>query len=105
MSLLEPHLLEDGASPSKIKVVYEDAGDYEKVADALREYGIVDYAAAVVSESFDLPRPVTFRVSQCGDPNAFYSPSDGEVIYCYELADYMYTMYIYDIMGWGDTAN
>lgn len=105
MSLLEPHLLDDGAEPSKIEVVYEEAGDYGNVAQALREYGIVDYAAAVVSQSFDLPRPVTFRVTQCGEPNAFYSPSDGEVIYCYELADYMYTMYVYDIMGWGDTAN
>lgn len=105
MSLLEPHLLEDGARPSKFKVIYEEAGDYEKVAEALKEYGIIDYAAGVVSESFNLPRPVTFRATQCGEPNAFYSPSDGEVIYCYELADAMYRLYIYDIMGWGDTAN
>lgn len=105
MSLLEPHLLEDDARPSKIKVIYEDAGEYDNVAEALKAYGIIDYAAEVVSQSFALPRPVTFRATQCGEPNAFYSPSDGEVIYCYELGEYMYAMYLYDIMGWGDTAN
>ena len=105
MSLLEPHLLEDGARPSKVKVIYEDAGEYQNVADALKDYAILDYAAEVVSQSFRLPRGVTFRATQCGEPNAFYSPSEGEVIYCYELAEYMYNMYIYDIAGWGDTAN
>lgn len=105
MALLEPHLLEDGARPSKVKVIYEDAGEYQTMADALKEYAVLDYAAEVVSKSFRLPRAVSFRAMQCGEPNAFYSPAKGEVIYCYEMADYMYRMYIYDIMGWSDTAS
>lgn len=104
MRLLEPHFTADDET-SDVEVVYEDAGDYEDFAEALKTYGIMEYAANTVSSSFALPRPVTFRARQCGEPNAFYSPSDGEVIYCYELAERMFYLYLYDIVGWGDTAN
>ncbi len=104
MSLLDPYLIEDD-TVSDIEVIYDDAGDYEDFAEALKTYGIMEYAAETLAASFALPGPVTFRATQCGEPNAFYSPSDSEVIYCYELAERMFYMYLYDIVGWGDTAN
>ncbi len=104
MSLLEPYMLEEGYR-SEVEVIYEDAGDYEDFAAALKDYGILDYAADTVAQSFNLPGPVTFRATQCGEPNAYYSPSESEVIYCYELAEQMFYLYLYDIVGWGDTAN
>lgn len=104
MSLLEPHLRDDDAG-EPIEVIYEDAGNYEDFAQALKDYQIMEYAAETVAASFVLPRPVTFRATQCGEPNAFYDPSAGEVIYCYEMAEHMFYLYLYDIVGWGDTAN
>ncbi|MCP8882570.1 DUF4344 domain-containing metallopeptidase [Devosia sp. XJ19-1] len=104
MALLDPHLTEAEAGAS-IEVIYEDAGDYEVYALALKDYRIMEYAAETVAASFNLPGPVTFRATQCGEPNAFYDPSNSEVIYCYEMAEHMFYMYLYDIVGWGDTAN
>ncbi|WP_160297793.1 DUF4344 domain-containing metallopeptidase [Devosia chinhatensis] len=104
MKLLDPYLIE-GDDVSQVEVVYEDAGEYEDFAEALKTSGIMDYAADTVAASFNLPGKVTFRATQCGEANAFYSPSDSEVIYCYELAEQMFYMYLYDIVGWGDTAN
>ena len=86
-------------------MIYEDAGDYEDFAQALKDYQLLEYVAATIDMSFDLPGPVTIRATQCGEPNAFYDPSASEVIYCYELAEHMFYMYLYDIVGWGDTAN
>jgi hypothetical protein len=31
-----------------------------------------------------LPRPITFVMAECREPNAFYSPERGEVVMCYE---------------------
>jgi hypothetical protein len=104
MRLLEPHITE-GDEVSDYEVIYEDAGDYEDIAEELKSRAIVDIAAASIAATFTLPRKVTFRVTQCGEANAYYYPAEGEVIYCYELADAMRTLYVYDIMGWGDTAN
>ena len=104
MRLLEPHLTGEDET-SDIEVIYEDAGDYEEYAEALKQYGIMEYAAGAVAASFALPGPVTFRATQCGEANAFYDPTEREVIYCYEMAEHMVYMYLYDIMGWGDTAN
>lgn len=104
MTLLDPHLTEDD-SVASIEVVYDEAGDYEDYARALKDYRIMEYAAETVAASFLLPGPVTFRATQCGEPNAFYDPSASEVIYCYEMAEHMFYMYLYDIVGWGDTAN
>jgi hypothetical protein len=104
MTLLDPHLTEDETG-AVIEVIYEDAGDYEDYAQALKDYRIMEYAAETVAASFNLPGPVSFRATQCGEPNAFYDPSASEVIYCYEMAEHMFYMYLYDIVGWGDTAN
>ena len=104
MILLEPHFSGDEPAAT-VEVIYEDAGDYEDFAQALRDYQLLEYVAAPVETSFVLPRPVTIRATQCGEANAFYDPSEGEVIYCYELAEYMFYMYLYDIAGWSDTAN
>lgn len=104
MSLLEPHLTE-AESGASIEIIYDDAGQYETYAQALKDYQLLEYAAQTVSMSFNLPGPVTFRATQCGEPNAFYDPATSEVIYCYEMAEHMFYLYLYDIVGWGDTAN
>jgi len=104
MTLLEPYFTEDD-EVSEVEVIYDDAGDYAEYAEALKTYGIMEYAAETVAMSFALPEPVTFRATQCGEANAYYDPSASEVIYCYEMAEQMFYMYLYDIVGWGDTAN
>ncbi len=104
MTLLEPYFTEDD-EVSEVEVIYDDAGDYAEYAEALKTYGIMEYAAETVAMSFALPEPVTFRATQCGEANAYYDPSTSEVIYCYEMAEQMFYMYLYDIVGWGDTAN
>ena len=102
-TLLAPHAVDkDEGAP--IEVIYEDAGDYEMFAEELKARGIMEHAAELVMSNYVLPGPVTFRAAQCGEANAYYPPSDSEVTYCYELAEDLYYLYLYDIVGWSDTA-
>ncbi|WP_052951452.1 DUF4344 domain-containing metallopeptidase [Devosia soli] len=102
--LLQPHVVSKKRG-AEISVVYEDAGDFEDYARALRKRKILEHAAELVSKQYVLPEPMTFRAKQCGEPNAFYYPGANEVVYCYEMADSMFSLYLYDILGWSGTAN
>lgn len=102
-TLLSAHEL-NGNESAPIEVIYEDAGDFEEFAVALKEEGVLERAADEITSSYALPQPVTFRATQCGEANAYYDPSASEVTYCYELAAEMYNLYVYDIAGWGDTG-
>lgn len=100
-ALLEPHTLTDTPG-AEISVVYEEAGDYTEFANELQSREILEKAAAVVMNRYVLPGPVTFRAALCGQANAFYSPSESQITYCYELAENMYGLYLNDIANAGD---
>ena len=95
----------NGNESAPIEVIYDDAGEFEEFAQALKQDELLERAAAEIMSTYALPNPVTFRATQCGEANAFYDPSASEVTYCYELAAEMFNLYVYDIAGWGDTAN
>ncbi|MET1076458.1 MAG: DUF4344 domain-containing metallopeptidase [Pseudomonas sp.] len=88
----------DGKAGKAIKVEYESGGDdYQEVANILKGAKFLEQAAALVTESYVLPRKITFTGKVCGEANAYYSPGSAEVIYCYELADYFYGLKVKDI--------
>nr|WP_314260596.1 DUF4344 domain-containing metallopeptidase [uncultured Devosia sp.] len=99
-TLLEPHAMTDEPG-AEITVVYEDGGDYQEFADLIQEREVLEKAANLVMSRYVLPGPVTFRGAQCGEANAYYSPSDSEITYCYELAADMFQLYLGDILGYG----
>lgn len=102
--LLEDYLV-DGEEGEPIEIIYDEPGEYEVFAEALQESGVLEHAAKLVMNNYVLPRPITFRAAQCGEANAYFSKSDAEVTYCYELAEFMFYLYLADIAGWADTAN
>jgi hypothetical protein len=95
--LLEPHEV-NGETGAEIEVIYDDTEDYADMADILKSSEIMEYAANVVMENYVMPRPFTFRARECGEANAYYSPSEAELTYCYELGEQMFIMYLTDII-------
>lgn len=89
-SLLKRNERSDKAGKS-IKVVYESAGDdFEVVAAELKKNRFLERASRMVTDSYVLPRKVQFTGKRCGEANAYYDPDSGEIIFCYELADYFF---------------
>jgi hypothetical protein len=89
-SLLEPHFTDKPGAD--IPVIYEDAGDYQQFADELKSRSILENLSTFLSTTFALPGPVSIHGAQCGEANAFYSPDDHTITYCYELAAQMWTL-------------
>lgn len=96
-TVLEPHLLGDGTPAGQIAVTYEDAGDYERFAEALKASSFLESAAALVTDNYVIPRDLVFRAEQCGEANAFYSPSQEAVIFCYEYMAKLSDLYLADL--------
>lgn len=96
VTLLAPHEVQDKPG-AEISIIYEDAGEFSGFADELKSRQVLEKAAELIQASFVLPRPVTFRAALCGEANAYYSPADGEIRYCYELAADMHALYIENV--------
>ena len=98
--LLEPHVVTE-APGADITVTYDDGGDYADFAAVLQDRQVLERAAALVTSRYVLPGPVSLRATLCGEANAYYSPSESEITYCYELAADMFQLYLVDILGYG----
>jgi hypothetical protein len=92
MTLLEPHMTETPGP--EIEITYDDPGEYQHIADALKERGVIEGLAELIRNSFTLPGPVTFHARQCGESNAHYDPEAHEIVYCYELGDEKYRTWL-----------
>ena len=97
-SVLEPHKVVDEQG-AEIAIVYDDGGEeFGDFATILKGNRVLETAAELVMSRYVLPEPVTFRAGLCDEANAYYSPSNNEVIYCYELASQMTMLYLTDIL-------
>jgi hypothetical protein len=92
MAVLDPHFASEPGD--EIPITYEDSGDYAIIEENLKDWAVIENLAEVLRTTFALPGPVSIRATQCGEANAYYDPSEHEIIYCYELAASMYNLYL-----------
>ena len=69
---------------------------YQGIADAMQEIGYMDEFAGDLNGLIALPRDIEVGFGECGQPNAFYSPSEHKITMCYELAAYFLDMFAGD---------
>ena len=64
--------------PPKVKAKKAMAADdkkvFQEIADALN--GLIA-----------MPKDIYINIDQCGEPNAFYDPTNGQITFCYELLE------------------
>jgi hypothetical protein len=86
---LEPHIRTDGRK-SRIKVIYDENKNenLDFIAGMTKKSTLIEIVADHINEAYKLEDGITFRASECGTINAFWSPSDRTVTYCYELAQF-----------------
>ncbi|MDZ7908145.1 MAG: DUF4344 domain-containing metallopeptidase [Gemmobacter sp.] len=73
--------LEDGAAPARgMKLEASKAAPYYALfAQEVRDW----------NDRFSLPTPVTVRIEDCGEANAFYSSHDSSITMCSEYVDWL----------------
>lgn len=99
--LLAPHT---GASLHADVTVEYDRSD-RRVALAykvLRDSKLLESVADDLREGYGLPNPITLHGTMCGEPNAFYDASTGEILFCYELLEDLFDIYNRHVANGGD---
>lgn len=92
-TLLEPYLRGDGDEGETISFVYEESQADPEMAQFFQDSEFLEKSAALVTDKVILPRPLTFVAKDCGEENAYYSYSDAQVTFCYELPAFYVNLY------------
>lgn len=90
--LLEPYYLAEGETPkTKISIVYgKPAEGQEAIAGFIKTSGMVEVVANEVRAMVRLPHDISIGVESCGEENAYWSPEERKLTFCYEIAEGYY---------------
>lgn len=93
--VLEPHVRSDDAA-SRFEVSYEDVSDPDLAgyAELVETSQMLEVLREILA-AYELEDDIRLTARECGEANAYWSPEDREITYCYELAR-DYTQYIAD---------
>lgn len=78
-----------GGGGGTMTVTYDDATSPEAIngKKLLQDNKVLEDLAADINQSLKLPIDIPLHGSQCGQANAFWSPSEKTITICYEDAD------------------
>lgn len=71
---------------------YDATDQFTAEREMLANSGMFAALAESVLGKYELPRDVTLRAGSCGAANAYYDPKVGELLICYELAQFYLAM-------------
>ncbi|MDG4666067.1 DUF4344 domain-containing metallopeptidase [Mycobacterium sp. 236(2023)] len=86
---------DDAPDDGEMTAVYEDATtpEAQNGRQLMESAQLLENLATSVNETFNLPNDIRLLGQQCGDPNAFWDPSEQAVVLCYEDADFAETVF------------
>jgi hypothetical protein len=89
-NLLQDHYLEDGErQTARISIKYgRPLPDQRDIAGLIKASGIVEDVAASLTSMIKIPNNITVSVESCEEENAYWSPDERKMTFCYELAQY-----------------
>lgn len=99
MRVLEPHIRGTGDPKPKVNVFYGPAqsDSEEEMRQILQETKMLETFASDLMAEFKLPRTLTVAAEACGEENAYWIPSEGRIVLCYELMTFYDDMIYWDI--------
>ena len=84
--VLKPHLRKPDQPKTEIKVIYGPAeGEAPYLVPFLKHMRILETVAAMLSDKYAWPKPITLQMQKCGEPGARWDLTTKAVIGCYEI--------------------
>ena len=68
--------------------------DYVEFNERMRQQKVLEEIANGFNQELSLPTDVAITFKDCGQPNAFYSPSEKSITMCYEFMDLFYQEFL-----------
>lgn len=84
-----------GESPDLITITYQEANPgWEEYRRVLEENEVLEFVAQYIGSELALPRAIELTAQHCDEPNAFYSPDESRLTFCYEFAYMLHNYYV-----------
>lgn len=69
---------------------------HRSLSQRVKQAGALEEIAAALQQRYTLPQPVELRFDSCDMINAFYSPRDTQITFCYELLEFLAGIFVPD---------
>jgi hypothetical protein len=69
---------------------------HRSLSQRVKQYGALEEIASTLQQRYSLPRPVEIRFDTCEMVNAYYSPRDTNITFCYELLEFLADVFVPD---------
>lgn len=69
---------------------------HRSLSQRVKRAGALEEIAATLQQRYNLPRPVEISFDSCDMINAFYSPRDTAITFCYELLEFLAGVFVPD---------
>ena len=64
----------------------------QKIRDQMQQREVLEKAMQIVEDTVLLPDSINLRTRSCGSPNAYWDPTDRDLVLCYELVQGFYKL-------------
>lgn len=69
---------------------------HRSLSQRVKRHGALEEIAATLHQRYSLPHPVEIRFDTCDAVNAYYSPRDKNITFCYELLEFLADIFVPD---------
>jgi hypothetical protein len=87
-TLMTPHYLKNGEmGKAKPTITYGDVpAGMEVIAQLIKTSGIIETVTDELFSMIRMPNDIAINVAACGEENAYWSPDERQLTFCYEIA-------------------
>ena len=84
--VLTPHVRKSDQAKAPVAAVYADSKEYEYLKRSFAHLRLLETLAEHLSDRYAWRGPVSFEMTDCGEPGAHWDLSLRKIVVCYELA-------------------
>ncbi len=93
-----PASTSSGSEGAKWMYRYVEPNDpaLRSIGQRVKQQETLEEVVAALQQRYTLPRPVEISFDTCDMINAFYNPSTSQIVFCYELVDFLADIFVSD---------
>lgn len=80
----EQAVLQSLSDNNDFVLAYEPTSEYDNIREWMQDLELLELETEYYSDAYPLPRDIDVVVRECGEANAYWIPSEYEIVICYE---------------------
>jgi hypothetical protein len=69
---------------------------WRSIGNRVKQQGVLEEVSDALNNRFQMPKNIPIKLTECDEVNAFYSPGEGSISFCYEMLAYLANAFVRD---------